>query len=44
MLPKIAGAVKASNALPSAEQFDFYSTYKDFQDVMKLEGDLGLDL
>lgn len=43
-MPKIARVVKASNGLPSGEQYDFYSTYKDFQDVMTVEGSSALDL
>lgn len=37
-MPTLVSAVKAGNSLPSGEQYDFYSTYKEFLDVMQVEG------
>ena len=43
-MPKIAAAVKASNGLPSGEQYDFYTTYREFLDMMQIEGTRALDV
>ena len=40
-LKRINTATKASNAIPSdrKEDWDYYSTFKDFRQVMKVQGD-----
>ena len=43
-MPIIASAVKASNALPANDQYDFYTTYKEFLDVMQVEAGRALEV
>jgi hypothetical protein len=43
-MPVIADAVRANNSLPAAEQYDFYTRYKEFLDLMQVESDHALQV